>query len=318
MTTNQQRNWSAFHIFLHDSEQQESFIQEWLTPKIKAITSTKQAESWFFLRYWDGGPHLRVRFLNLQNEQALLEEMQVAAQKFKAENPLTKETYYANHSFDGAPVDVQSLEWHDDGEVKMFPYEPEYARYGGQEAIAKNEELFYVSSEIAVAIINATQGKIEHRLQLSLKFIICSIFAVNPDSQALQQFATYYAEFWRSHATGVNYSPNPGGDPQLMQSIEGFRQETVNNSAGGAIGTWIQLLKKSISQFHKIYQDGLLLSPLDGEVVSTDDQFHMAVMSMIGSQIHMLNNRLGVTPAYEFLLSSRIRDALSAQSEKVN
>lgn len=314
MTTNLQRHWSAFHIFLHDSEQQEAFIQQWLTTKAKAVMAAKQAESWFFLRYWDGGPHLRVRFLNLQNEAELLAEISAAAQNFKTSQPLSAETYYANHSFDGAPVEVADLEWHDDGEVEMYPYEPEYARYGGSEALKVNEELFYVSSEIAVAIINATQGKIEHRLQLSLKFIICSIFSANTDTQALQQFATYYAEFWRSHAAGVNYAANPNGDPQLLQSIESFKQETINDTAGGAIGTWVKLLKQSIARFHKIYEDGALNSPLDGAKVQSEEQFQMTVMSMIGSQIHMLNNRLGVTPAYEFVLSSRIRDALSVNA----
>ncbi|UAA40055.1 hypothetical protein KIH87_06810 [Paraneptunicella aestuarii] len=319
MSMNYTRNWTAFHIFLHDVEQQERFIREWLSVKVKDIKASGSADAWFFLRYWDGGPHVRVRFLNLKNAEALQQEIQSAAQQYISVTPLTAEQYYGNHSFDGEPVDFASLQWHDDGSVEMFDYEPEFARYGGELAITVNEDLFYISSEIAQAIIAATQGKIEQRLQLSMKIIACSIFAINPEPMALQQFATYYAEFWRGHAGGIN----PGSpDVQLQATLETFRQETINNSSAGGssggsfgvIGTWVNFLKKSVPQWQKIYEDGGLISPVDGSKVSSTEQFHMAIMSMVGSQIHMLNNRLGVTPAYEFVLASRIRDALATNA----
>ncbi|MCY7294749.1 thiopeptide-type bacteriocin biosynthesis protein [Alteromonas sp. a30] len=310
MTTQTQRRWSAFHIFMHDSAKQDPFLQSWLTVKAKSLVAAKEAESWFFLRYWDGGPHLRIRFLNLKDEAGLLAEIQDAVSAYKADVALNAEDYYAGHSFDGEPVDIQSLEWHHDGDVKIYPYEPEYERYGGHEAIIVNEDLFYASSQIATAIINATMGKFEQRIQLSLKFIICSIFAVVPDNEALKMFATHYADFWRGHAQGVDASIDSNAAAQLKQSIEVFKQETINGTATGAIAMWITLIKQSVERFRKVYLDGNLVSPVDGSKVTTEEQYQMTIMSMMGSQIHMLNNRLGVSTAYEFVLSSRIRDAL--------
>lgn len=315
MTTHTERQWSAFHIFMHDANKQDPFLQEWLTVKAKALVAEKAAESWFFLRYWDGGPHLRIRFLNLKNEAEVLTQIQEGVKAYQAEASLSAQEYYAGHSFDGEPVEIDKLDWHNDGDVVIYPYEPEYARYGGHEAIVVNEELFYASSQIASAIINATTGKFEQRLQLSLKFMICSIFSVAPNDEALQMFAMHYAEFWRGHAQGVDATTSEQARSQLKQSIAVFKQETVSGTATGAIAMWIALLKQSVGRFRKIYLDGNLISPADGAKVETEDQFQMTLMSMLGSQIHMLNNRLGVSTAYEFVLASRIRDALMMSGE---
>lgn len=315
MTTQTQRQWTAFHIFMHDATKQDPFIQEWLIVKAKALVAEKAAESWFYLRYWDGGPHLRIRFLNLKNEAEVLEQIQKGVKGYHAEASLSAQEYYASHSFDGEPVEVEKLAWHNDGDVVVYPYEPEYLRYGGHEAIVVNEEVFYASSQIASAIISATAGKFEQRLQLSLKFMICSIFSILPDDEALKMFAMHYAEFWRGHAQGVDVKTSEQASALLRQSIEVFKQETLNGKATGAVAIWIALLKQSAGSFRQIYLDGNLISPVDGAKVATEDQFKMTLMSMIGSQIHMLNNRLGVSTAYEFVLASRIRDALMMSRE---
>lgn len=315
MTTQTQRQWSAFHIFMHDANKQDPFIQEWLIVKAKAIVAQKEAESWFFLRYWEGGPHLRIRFLNLKNEAQVLAQIQEGVKPYLADVALSAEEYYAGHHFDGEPVDVANLDWHNDGEVVMYPYKPEYERYGGTNAIIVNEELFYASSQIAAAVINATAGKFEQRLQLSLKFMACSIFAIAPHHDALKMFATHYAEFWRGHAQGVDASSPPEASAQLKQSLDVFMQESINGTATGAIAMWIALLKQSVERFRKVFIEGELISPADGAKVETQEQFQMSLMSMMGSQIHMLNNRLGVSTAYEFVLSSRIRDALTVSGE---
>ena len=315
MTTHTQRHWSAFHIFMHDANKQDPFLHEWLIVKAKALVTEKAAKSWFFLRYWDGGPHIRIRFMNLKNEAEVLMQIKEGVKAYQAEVTLSAQEYYAGHSFDGEPVEIEKLDWHNDGDVVIYPYEPEYERYGGHEAIVINEELFYASSQIASAIISATSGKFEQRLQLSLKFMICSIFSVAPNDEALKMFAMHYAKFWLGHAQGIDATTSEQASVQLRQSIAVFKQETVTSTATGAIAMWIDLLKQSVGRFRKIYLDGDLVYQADGGKAETEEQFQMTLMSMIGSQVHMLNNRLGVSTAYEFVLASRIRDALMMPEE---
>ncbi|EKE87555.1 thiopeptide-type bacteriocin biosynthesis protein [Idiomarina xiamenensis] len=314
MTTTHAQRWSAFHVFLHDTEQQEVFLQQQLPSLVRTLKAEQQTASWFFLRYWDGGPHIRVRFESLQQPQQVLNQLQDSARQLPAQQALSAEQYYANHSFDGQPMAIDELDWHHDGEVKQFPYEPEYARYGGESALVINERLFSISSEVALAIIAATQGQLNQRLQLSLKMIICSVFTVNPSLSSVKQFATYYAEFWRSHAAGVQVPQQ--ADPALRKTIARSLDEVVEQQVTGVIGTWLSYLSHAIDEWRRLYREQQLVSPLDGQRVETDEQCEMAIMSMVGSQIHMLNNRLGVTPAYEFFLAERIRIALSTADQR--
>ncbi|MFQ3244206.1 MAG: thiopeptide-type bacteriocin biosynthesis protein [Arenicella sp.] len=313
MNDSEQRTWTAFHVFLHDSVQQEEFIRGWLIPKVKSISKDGLVDSWFFIRYWDGGPHVRIRLLNLVNQDQFLSELIESAKSYLGDGALTRENYYAKHSFDGSTVEASELSWYNDGEVKEMPYEPEIARYGGPDAVLVHETLFHASSEIALAMIRATKDSTAHRLQLALKQLICSVFAVNADPVALYYFTTFSAEFWRSHAGEVTYANDTKGGPKLVEDIQSIRDEIVNDSMTGALGFWVASLKQGISKLRELNEQQLLWSPIDGSLVKTDDEFQSAVMSMVGSQVHMLNNRLGVTPAYEFLLSSRIRDALASE-----
>ena len=308
-----QRNWTAFHVFLHSSDQQEEFILGWLVPLAKDLLAAKAADAWFFTRYWDGGPHVRVRFLNLKPIDGLLAQFEQAASRFKTDKPFTAEEYYSGHTFDGEPVDKDNLSWHEDGEVRQYDYEPEFERYGGNTAITINEDLFYLSSEIAVAIMQAVKGSLEQRLQLSLKFIAVSLYVVSPTPEVLYHFARNYAGFWRVHASDVDTQKMGGAEPALLALLEQCRKDVVNGTLTGAVGAWANYMKAAIKKFRDVYEQGLLVSAMDGTQVTSQGAFDRAVISMVGSQIHMLNNRLAVTPSYEFVLCSRIRDALHQQ-----
>jgi hypothetical protein len=48
---------------------------------------------------------------------------------------------------------------------------------------------------------------------------------------------------------------------------------------------------------------GQLSSPFNGIVVTDDATYEASALNMLASQIHMLNNRLGLAPAQEILLA---------------
>src|SRR5579875_3702716 len=140
-------SWTGYHIFLHDIGLSERFIVE-VVERHSRRYDPNLPKSWFFLRYWEGGPHVRFRLHGLTAEEADSIERRLAEEvkPFVSERPLKREEYYARQRFDGTPVDVATLPWWNEGSVVRIPYAPEFGRYGGTAAIGISEELFCVSS----------------------------------------------------------------------------------------------------------------------------------------------------------------------------
>lgn len=309
MTEN--RDWTAFHIFLHDGKQQEAFLADWLLPEARKIVKAGQAEQWFFLRYWDGGPHIRIRFLNLQNRSVLLNSIQDVANGYLGKEALTADAFYGNHAFDGQPVNKAELDWHRDGQVVCYPYCPEYARYGGEKAIAVSEDLFHASSDIASAIIKATEYNNEHRFQLALKLMVTSVWAVKPDRKTLQQFCHFYSGFWRGHASAAGIDKAPEHGAALSHTLTNLQ---ANISAGRLTGieqAWVEQVQNGVNALSELSALRQLYSPINGKLVESDADLQAAILSIIGSHVHMTNNRLGVTPVHEFVIASQIASALA-------
>lgn len=54
--------WRALHIYLHrPMEQVDQVIKSCVAPLAAGLIADGKATSWFFIRYWEGGPHLRLR-----------------------------------------------------------------------------------------------------------------------------------------------------------------------------------------------------------------------------------------------------------------
>lgn len=110
-------------------------LVELAAPWARQAIAAGVAERWFFLRYGDPHPHLRVR---LQGDPRRL------------------------HA-EAHPALVAGVrEWLDDGRLwrlELGTYEREVERYGGPEAIAAAERLFAADSEAAVDLLAAFAGE---------------------------------------------------------------------------------------------------------------------------------------------------------------
>ena len=68
---------------------------------------------------------------------------------------------------------------------------------------------------------------------------------------------------------------------------------------------------RSVARFEDVAAHEELVSPLDGTPVTAAAQLTTAVGSMLTSQLHMLNNRIGLSPINEYHLACSLRDAFS-------
>ncbi|MDA6131158.1 hypothetical protein OSK38_27810, partial [Escherichia coli] len=66
-------NWKAYHVFYHGNL--DILIQQCIKPITKKLLSEGIAEKFFFIRYWEGGPHIRLRVNQLAEDSYKNEEI---------------------------------------------------------------------------------------------------------------------------------------------------------------------------------------------------------------------------------------------------
>lgn len=308
-------HWFSLHVFIFDSGQALRFLREWLTPQIKNLIQQKLIVHWFFIRYWDGGPHLRLRFAvrqlsDLVNFQRQLGDIMGAYQSVR---PLTREAYYGAHKFDGDVVNVESLAWYGDGAVVPIDYEPETVRYGGQRALRVNERLFHVSSNIALRLCAATDRTQQQHLAAAMLLMAAGYLAFDKSWSHASSFFGNYASYWRRYsetAAAAELAAGEKADHSLMRKLQSLVSAI---DGGGSVpmieAVWAGELRGAVADFEAIYRAGELLMPATGNVVANSDEYVAAVEQMLSSQMHMMNNRLGVLPQQECFLARSLANA---------
>ncbi|PGP66465.1 hypothetical protein COA00_21855, partial [Bacillus cereus] len=85
--------WNSIHVFLHDSNNYHSFMEEDLNLFLQEMKKNKLIDKWFFIRYWEGGPHIRLRFLNLKVDvQQVIEKLNEIITKYSIKKQTDKLT----------------------------------------------------------------------------------------------------------------------------------------------------------------------------------------------------------------------------------
>jgi hypothetical protein len=127
----------------------EDVLLRSVVPVIEELRSECRIDRWFFVRYVDTMPHLRVR-IHAEDGKALL-------QRFAA----------------------HASRWVEDERISRFAfdtYDPEYERYGGAENIAAAEGFFSHDSERCVHILKtlppASDGRVEAAVQSFLPWLL--------------------------------------------------------------------------------------------------------------------------------------------------
>ncbi|HEU4951014.1 MAG TPA: lantibiotic dehydratase [Holophagaceae bacterium] len=112
----------------------DRLLQEAVAPLVRELLASGAADGWFFIRYGDPDPHLRLRF---HGDPARLHGAALPA---------------ANRRL--APFLEDGTLWR----MELGTYDREVERYGGAEAIATAESWFQADSEAVMALVAAYPG----------------------------------------------------------------------------------------------------------------------------------------------------------------
>ncbi|MFE5581729.1 lantibiotic dehydratase C-terminal domain-containing protein [Kitasatospora sp. NPDC056531] len=152
------RTWVSAHLFYHAD--QDAVIIGVVRPAVERLRRAGQADGFFFLRYWEGGPHVRLRVLtrpeHVQQVRSVIEE--TAAEFYRtspSQSPISAQDYA-----ESAPglAELERMTSHDpvlhpDNSVAFIDYVPETGVFGTGRALAAVENQLMAASALAVELI---------------------------------------------------------------------------------------------------------------------------------------------------------------------
>jgi thiopeptide-type bacteriocin biosynthesis protein len=285
--------WISAHIYRCDSL--DALIDGAARPLVAELRAGALIDGHFFVRYWQGGPHLRLRLRpSADAHRAVVNDALDAAigaflRAHPSRNAIRPEDYLASarplslaepggHAIEPLePVDT----------VRRRSYEPEHDRYGGAAAMAAAEQQFIASSDIAYDVIAAHRGR-DHRTGHAL----AAMFVAAAVCEGPEGIVAYCSAARSEWGRGLMFGDV---DRQEAQLDERYRRQrprlrelvqqltelvTGGASDDGALGQWLSAMRN-----------------LKASLVALDaaGQLAHSIGRVIRLCTHMHCNRLGIS-----------------------
>ncbi|MEV4411026.1 thiopeptide-type bacteriocin biosynthesis protein [Catellatospora sp. NPDC049609] len=289
------RVWLSLHCFAYwPAGDLDRFLCRTVAPLLDRLRDEGRVADWFYIRYWEGGPHLRLRLRG--TDPATAAWLRDELGRLLAEAPFTAadidgEAYYRGL---GGNAARSQADWHRHGDVREIAYVAETARYGGPDALATAEEVFCRSSEVAVRVVAATPDP-RTRLAAATELTIATATALGLDRLGA-------ARWLRAHAAGWRWNGEVAMLPTALMQERTAR--VLAAQAATLNGRWTRTVEAVAAD-----PEGRR-SPVTGWAAAVRDaharlrELEPAAgagrwLAVWASQLHMMFNRLGITPDEE-------------------
>ncbi|MFF4323638.1 thiopeptide-type bacteriocin biosynthesis protein [Streptomyces sp. NPDC001568] len=179
--------WVSAHIF-HQGDT-DQLILGVLGPLTARLRDTGLSDADFFLRYWEGGPHVRLRVSvpAVENRGPVRTAISTACDAWFRDHPsvpyLDQEQYTRQAGVLAARegMTAHATRLYPNDSVRFIPYRREYRRYGTGEHMAAVERHFAESSGIALSLLEAGAGPEERQTAAYCMLLIAWFTAVESD-----------------------------------------------------------------------------------------------------------------------------------------
>ncbi|MFK4187713.1 lantibiotic dehydratase C-terminal domain-containing protein [Streptomyces sparsogenes] len=196
--------WTAVHLF-HQGDL-DTLLLEAVVPALTGLAREGRVRGHFFLRYWEGGPHLRVRILSApphgtgahDTARQLVARWNTWLRDHPSPRSVDEAAYLGFADQAAAREGLSGYEpWralHDHAETR--PYLPEHDRYGTGASLAAVERHFMEASDSAEALLARRPAPAE-RLSAGLAVVLLTWAVVEPDPRRRLDALTSGARAWR-------------------------------------------------------------------------------------------------------------------------
>ncbi len=274
--------WEALHLFIHDQSAHNLFLSDYLGPVLESLKTNSVIKQYFFIVYWQGGNHIRVRYKTADSdlvERKIKECFREFLLSYTPRYVLSEEDYY--RIYKNNKENVTDIAFVRDGSFKRMIYEPETKRYGGTKALEICEKIFEVSSDYALALRKKSGGSLIKRLVFGLDMFALAVKNLEDPDIFLQRYESYWKDFAPSEEPILN-------EEELVEKYKSRFARIINEEIEGYEG-WSNAIDRDLK-----------------EAVSVQDSYgieNTAHLMILSSIVHMNNNRLGIAPQLESILA---------------
>ncbi|MGH0780468.1 thiopeptide-type bacteriocin biosynthesis protein [Bacillus cereus] len=279
-------SWKSYHLYLHDINKHEQLLKK-IYKNINELKEKGFIESWFFIRYWMGGPHIRLRIKGripnnfIEHQQAILKK--IALEKGEPIN-LTPSMYYENVNLESEKISREvKLPWYESGTINKETYEPEFERYGGKKLINISEKAFEICSELVLKMLNNNESK--------TNILLYSLVMI--DYLAKESHPNYKGAGRKFFYTGA----------LKWKEVFQLKDDLSSSKLIYFLEKNCELLRK-LSEYLKEseYYDYLKNIAMLLNEIRMNTESEEYYWSILFSHFHMLNNRLGISPELEYIM----------------
>lgn len=305
------RRWVSAHLYYHDAL--DALLCSGVRPLADALTAGGLTEGFFFVRYWQGGRHVRLRVLphdDVGEEQVkgLIEEhIGGFFARFPSPTNVRREDYLraagwlCQHEFGQREITIEPLR--PNNSLRYVAYVPETDRLGGPRGVAAFEPHFTDSSTIALDLVAADPNHRQRTGQALAMMLLAAAVAV-PD---LQRLAGFFQASYRNWAARL-----AAGDRSRYERYEtAFGQHYDRQRA--ALDDLARRLLDSAGQSTGDHVDATS-ARWTASIAALRDRLtggQLALEPLLFQVLHKHNNRLGVSMAEETYLLFLLQRTLS-------
>lgn len=304
--------WLAAH--LHYSEPWEEFLVQAVSPFVGEALREKLAEQFFFVRFWERGPHIRLRFKGVKStlDTRLKPKLNAHFEEYF-------ESYPRGEVESPRPADLSEPQlWHPNNTIQFDDYLPEVARYGGTAGMSIAERQFQASSQAVLSVIEEGHTwSYERALGAAIQLHLGFAHATGMD---LSETCAFFTHIFR-----ISFGRAYGRDPMLsvtdlrerhVAALGAFRESfedqapcllPIHRNLWSGIthraefnqewmNAWVSGMLDISDSLYTAMGQGRLQIPEWFRVnpALTVDVERQRCWSILSSYIHMTNNRLGL------------------------
>ena len=307
--------WVSVHLYYHDAL--DALLSSAVRPLVGELAAGGLIDGFFFIRYWQGGRHVRLRVLLGDQAEARPVERVIEERigRFfarcpsqtvvRSEDYLRAAGWFSRHEFGPGGATVEPLQ--PNNSLRYVAYVPEEDRLGGPAGVAAFEPHFMDSATLALELIAANPSE-QRRTGRALAMMLLAAAVVIPDLERLARyFRRSYRDWGARHAAG-DRTRSARDETGWQQSYD--RQRARLDA----------LARRLLDETRPGAGDHLdaVSARWVASVASLADRLtdqRLALEPLLFQCLHKHNNRLGITVAEETYLLFLLQRTLTEIAE---
>lgn len=328
-------NWVPVYLYYEDHNK---ILVEAVQPFVKEVIENQEAEKYFFIRYWEKGPHIRLRFLcNSQQKEKLISRTRTYFTEYFKESPSKR------YEPDWLNALSEEQKWYPDNSIQFIEYEPETDRYGGPVCLELSELHFQDVSNATLGVMNeADDWNYERAMGAAIQMHLSFIYSLGlSERETILLFQRVYNGWLPRAFTDVFGYQNKLSEEEYKKNVEltvkAFDESFKNQKKQLTefhkiiwealkegvefdsmwLNEWIKKSKYFYTKLSVLYENEKIIIPeYYTKIMSVGiDEKNQKLFYLYESYIHMINNRLGIMNRDEAFLGYVIINCLQTISK---